>query len=62
MPWEIIKRKSQFCVVKKDTGEIVPGGCYRDRQSAVQHLRALYANLPEEEKRQSLPKTNATKL
>ncbi len=45
MPYEIVKRKSQFCVVKKDTGELV--ACHKSRIQAVQHMRALYANVPD---------------
>lgn len=33
------------CVVNKDTGKPVPGGCHKDHASAVSHLRALEANV-----------------
>lgn len=33
------------CVVKADTGAAVPGGCHKNRQDALDHLRALEANV-----------------
>ena len=45
MPWEIKKRANRHCVVKKDTGETVT--CHDTYKGAHDHLKALYANVPE---------------
>lgn len=45
MPYEIKKLDDQFCVVKKDTTERVPGGCHSSEDAAKQHMAALYANV-----------------
>jgi hypothetical protein len=46
MPYEIKKDGSKFCVHKKG-GAVVPGGCHSTRAAALQHMRALYANVPD---------------
>lgn len=43
MPWEIVKKGSQHCVVKKGSSTPVPGGCHATREKAERHRRALYA-------------------
>ena len=43
MPWEVIRRGSRFCVVKIGSRMPIPGGCHPDRKSAIQQVRALYA-------------------
>jgi hypothetical protein len=49
MPWYVTKSKKcpvgkPYAVLKKDTGELVPGGCHSFKGQAVDHMRALYAN------------------
>lgn len=44
MPYKIQKRGSQWCVVRKDTGE--SKGCSSSAAEAKKHLAALYANEP----------------
>lgn len=44
MPWEIKRRGSQHCVVKKGESTPVRGGCHATRAEAIKHQRALYAN------------------
>lgn len=51
MPYGIVRRRSQYCVIKLDTGGSVPGGCHVRRQDAVSHLRALEANVEDAHKR-----------
>jgi hypothetical protein len=48
MPWMIIKRDGQNCVVNKSTGDVK--GCHKTRKEALAQLRALYANVPESRK------------
>lgn len=43
MPWKIVKRENEFCVVKKSDGSVVK--CHPTRDKASAHLRALYANV-----------------
>lgn len=45
MPWEIKKAGNKYQVVKKDGGKVV--GTHNSRTSAIQHMRALYANVKE---------------
>jgi hypothetical protein len=47
MPWNIVKRGSKWCVVKKQTGETIPGGCHDSKPEAEAQMRALYANVKE---------------
>ena len=42
MPWEIVKRDDEFCVVQQNTNETVK--CHPTRSAAEAHMRALYAN------------------
>lgn len=46
MPYRLAKQGDEYCVVHDD-GSAVPGGCHRSRQDALDHLRALYANVPD---------------
>lgn len=50
MPWTIQNRKGKYYVVKESTGEAVDSG-YEDRDDAIAHLGALYANVPEVHKK-----------
>lgn len=50
MPYRIRAQGSNFCVYKVG-GDEVPGGCHNNRAAAVRHLRALYANVTNEQKR-----------
>jgi len=43
MPYEIVKRGDQHCVVKQNGGATVK--CHASREKATAHLRALYANV-----------------
>lgn len=45
MPWKVVKSGNKYQVVKKDVGEVV--GIHNSRTSAIQHMRALYANVKE---------------
>ncbi len=47
MPYKIEKKGSKYCVVKADTGEVVPGGDHPSEPKAKAHLAALEANVPE---------------
>ena len=47
MPWNIVKRDGQYCVVKEGSSEAVPGGCHSRKEEAAAHMGALYANVPE---------------
>lgn len=51
MPYELRRHGNQWCVHKQDTGEKVLGGCHGSRAEAVDHMRALYANVPDAEKK-----------
>lgn len=42
MPWDVIKRNQQFCVIRSDTGKTVL--CHDTRKEATDHMSALYAN------------------
>ena len=42
MPWSVVKRNQQFCVVRSDTGKTVL--CHDTRKEATDHMAALYAN------------------
>lgn len=44
MPWTVQKDGDQYCVIKKDTGERVPGGCHPTQAEAENHMRAILAN------------------
>lgn len=44
MPWEVKKNDDQFCVYKKGASTPIKGGCHDNRDDAVAHVRALYAN------------------
>lgn len=50
MPYKTVKRGSEYCVVNKDTGETVPGGCHASEDKANRHVRALYANVEDASK------------
>ena len=45
MPWIVKKVGSKYQVVKKDGGAVV--GTHSSRTQAIQHMRALYANVKE---------------
>ncbi len=38
---------SGSAVVNTDTGDMVPGGCHPSHEMAVNHMKALYANVPD---------------
>lgn len=42
MPYDIVKRGSKFCVVKRDGGKAL--GCHPTRTAAVRQMRAIYAS------------------
>lgn len=44
MPWSVKRRGHKYVVVKPD-GKVV--GTHSTREKALQHLRALYANVKE---------------
>lgn len=44
-PYHIEEHNDKYCVVNSDTGKEVNGGCHATRADAVDHLRALYANV-----------------
>jgi F like protein len=46
MPWKVVARDDEFCVVKSDTGETVK--CHPTEEQALAHQKALYANVDEE--------------
>ncbi len=43
MPYKIVPKDGQFCVVKKETEEVVK--CHPTRPEAEEHMAALYANV-----------------
>jgi hypothetical protein len=45
MPWHISEQDGKYCVVKNDTNETVT--CHDTRQQALDHIAALYANVPD---------------
>jgi hypothetical protein len=45
MPWAIKKVKNGYAVVKADTGKVIT--VHPTREKALQHQRALYANVKE---------------
>jgi hypothetical protein len=49
MPWIVVKRGNENCVVNKKSGDVK--GCHKTRKEALAQLRALYANVPESEKK-----------
>jgi F like protein len=46
MPWKVVAREDEFCVVKSDTGETVK--CHPTEEQALAHQKALYMNVDEE--------------
>jgi hypothetical protein len=44
MPWKVVSDDGSYCVVNKETGKKVPGGCHPTKKEAQAQLRALYAN------------------
>lgn len=42
MPWHIVRREGQFCVLKDETDSTE--GCHENRDDALAQLRALYAS------------------
>ena len=41
-PYKLVKRGGKWLVVKRDSGQVVPGGDHgRDKQKALAHFRAL---------------------
>lgn len=48
MPWKVVAKNGQYCVVKRDTGAVVH--CHPTRKKALAQLRALYANTRYERK------------
>lgn len=50
MPYHLQRQNGKWCVHKGNKGEngpVVPGGCHPTRTDAVDHMRALYANVPD---------------
>jgi hypothetical protein len=45
MPYDLKKKGGKFAVVKKDSGETVPGGLHTTKEKAEAHLKALFANV-----------------
>jgi hypothetical protein len=56
MPWSVVKRNQQFCVIRSDTNKTVL--CHDTRKQATDHMSALYAN----EKKQAGQLAVATEL
>src|SRR6266508_926784 len=52
-PWRIEARDGKFCVLLEADGSVEK--CFPTRQEAEQHMRALYANATEGEKRHEPP-------
>ena len=50
MPWEIRKRRDQYCVYKVGTDEV--SGCHATRAEAARQVAALYASEPDAAKAQ----------
>lgn len=48
MPYEIVRRRSKYCV-KKEGGAIVPGGCHDTHAKAERQMAALYASESKQE-------------
>jgi len=46
MPWIVRKVGNEYCLYKKDTGEIVKGSCDKNEQKVISQMRAMYANTP----------------
>lgn len=44
--YDIRKTGKKWCVYNVNSGDDMPGGCHPTRAEAVQHMRALYANVP----------------
>lgn len=41
-PYKVVRRGGDWCVVKRDTGKLVPGGNHKqDKDEAMRHFRAL---------------------
>jgi hypothetical protein len=47
MPWVVVKKGNQSCVVNKQNGSVK--GCHATRREALAQLRAIYANTKDEE-------------
>ena len=61
-PYTIREQGNRFCVVKRDTGETVPGGCHPTMKEAQAHLGALESNVSDAKKRKSESKKKSKKL
>jgi hypothetical protein len=55
MPYKLSRRGGKTCVINSQTGATVPGGCHSSRVKAVNHMKALYANVPEARTASLLP-------
>jgi len=44
MPYKIVQRGSEFCVAKKDTGEIIKGDCHKTHEDARKQMAAIIIN------------------
>jgi hypothetical protein len=51
MPYTTRKLGNEFCVVEKDTGEVVKGGCHKTEPEAISHMRAIIVNAPTQSKK-----------
>jgi hypothetical protein len=47
MPWIVVRKGNQSCVVNKNTGSVK--GCHPTRREALEQLKAIYANTKDEE-------------
>src|SRR6266487_1511799 len=60
MPYHLDDNSSQcpkskpHAVINTATGKVVPGGCHESHAKALAHLKALYANVPDAGKEQSM--------
>lgn len=44
MPWRVAKRGDQYCVVNKQTGRVLRGGCHPSKAEAEAHNSAVNIN------------------
>ena len=64
MPYHLDDNSSQcpkskpHAVINTATGKVVPGGCHESHAKALAHLKALYANVPDAGKEQSMSAMN----
>lgn len=63
MPYSV--SKSSQCPVSKphavlrDDGSVVPGGCHKTHADALDHQRALMANVPDAQRKTKAPSATA---